>query len=226
MAKVKIKGVIVSDEYKPIYEWFGMDATSPADVHNAIREANGEELEVEINSRGGDVWAGSEIYTILKEYSGKVIGKIQSFAGSAASVAAMAADVLRISPTAQIMIHNVANSASGDYRAMEHNAEILKNYNKSIANAYRLKTGMAEKDLLDLMNQETWLNAQQAKETGFADEIMFDDSNQLVASFNSGTLLPPEVIVKIKNMLVGQQQQPNMAADIAKARLKLLNLRG
>lgn len=198
MPKVQIKGPIVSSSVKWIYEWFDMEATSPKDIEAALVEANGEDLEIEINSGGGDVYAGSEIYTALKDYKGKKTVKIVGRAASAASVIAMAGDTVKISPTAQIMIHNVSSYAEGDYRDMEHQAEVLKNYNKSIANAYILKTGMKQQELLSLMDKETWLNAQRAKEYGFADEVMFDDDNQLVASVNN-IMLPPEVINKIRN---------------------------
>ena len=65
MPKINIKGVIVPNDDKRVYEYFEMDATSPADVISAIEAANGEPIEVEINSPGGDVFSGSEIYTAL-----------------------------------------------------------------------------------------------------------------------------------------------------------------
>jgi len=201
MAKVQIKGPIVSSGVKRIYEWFGIDATSPRDIEKSLVEANGEDLEVEINSGGGDVFSGTEIYTALKDYKGNVTVKIVGIAASAASVIAMAGKKVLISPPAQIMMHNVASFASGDYRAMEHSAEVLKNYNKSISNAYMLKTGLEQEKLLELMNKETWLNAQQAVEYGFADEVMFDDNNQLVASLGSTFVLPQEVINKVRNFI-------------------------
>lgn len=208
IAKVQIKGPIVSSAVKWIYDWFGMDAVSPRDVEKALIEANGEDLEVEINSGGGEVFAGSEIYTAIKGYSGNVTGKIVGIAASAAGVIAMSCKKLLISPTGQFMMHNVSSSASGDYRVMEHSAEYLKNFNKSIANAYMLKTGMEQEKLLDLMNKETWLNAQQAVEYGFADEVMFDDSNQLVASIGSTFILPQEVISKIRNFVEKPTNKP------------------
>lgn len=202
MAKVQIKGPIVSSDVKWIYDWFGIDATSPKDVSQQITDANGEDLEVEINSGGGDVYAGSEIYTALKGHVANVTTRIVGLAASAASVVAMSGKKVMMTPTGQFMIHNVSSRAQGDYRDLEHSAEVLKNHNVSIANAYMLKTGMNQDDLLELMNQETWLNAQQAKEYGFVDEIMFDDNNQLVASVNS-IMLPPEVINKMRNSIKG-----------------------
>jgi len=221
--KIDIKGVIVSNSEKWIYDWFGMEATSPKDVSDQINKANGEEIEIEINSGGGDVFSGSEIYTTIKSYQGNSIAKIVGVAASAAGVAAMGAKKLVISPTAQLMIHNVSiHGASGDYRDMERNAEMLKNYNVSIANSYRLKTDMSQEDLIELMNKETWLNAQRAVELKFADEIMFDEGKKLVASV--GGMLPPEVVNKIRNEIKAKENK--QLINMAQAKLNLLKLQG
>lgn len=204
--KIKIHGVIVSNDDKLVYDWFEMDAVSPEDIEEQLEIAAGEDIDVEINSVGGNVLAGSEIYTMLRDYIGGVKVKIVGLAASAASVVAMAGDKILISPTAQIMIHNVWSTALGDYRSMEHEADVLKGWNKSIANAYMLKSGMPQKDLLELMNKETWLTAQEALNRKLVDEIMFDDGIRLAASVQ-GALLPPEVVNKIKSVLKSQQAQ-------------------
>lgn len=228
MKKIKIAGVIIPNDYQDVYDWFDIEATSPKSVSKQLADANGEEIEVEINSPGGSVIAGSEMYTALMEYKGNVTAKIVGIAASAASVVAMAGGKVLISPTAQIMIHNVSCIAAGDYREMEQTAEALKNYNVSISNAYQLKTGLDQDQLLDLMNKETYFNAQRAKELGFVDEIMFDQSNLLVAS--GSPLLPIETVNKIKNMLAEEKTkaQANTDAEIAAEceRLALLSLKG
>lgn len=220
--KVNIKGPIVGNSDAWIYEWFGIEATSPSMVDKAIEKANGEDLEVEINSGGGSVFAGSEIYTALKSYNGNVTVKIVGLAASAASVIAMAGKKVTMSPTAQMMIHNVSSWAEGDYREMEHTAEILKNANNTIANAYRLKTGKEQDELLELMDNETWMTAQKAKELGFIDEIMFEDI-QLAASTSYSGLLPPEVIAKMRNTIKNPVQNES---DILISKLKFLKLKG
>jgi len=220
--KVKIKGPIISNSDAWIYEYFGIEATSPSMIDKAIEKANGEDLEVEINSGGGSVFAGSEIYTALKSCKGNVTVKIVGLAASAASVIAMAGKKVTMSPTAQMMIHNVSSCAAGDYREMEHTAEILKNANDTIANAYRLKTGKEQKELLSLMDKETWMTAQKAKELGFIDEVMFEDI-QLAASTSYSGLLPPEVIAKMRNTVKNPVQNES---DILISKLKFLKLKG
>ena len=220
MARVNIKGPIVSNSDYSIYEWFGIEATCPKIVHDAIEKANGEELEVIINSGGGSVFPASEIYTALRDYAGNVIVKIVGLAASAASVVAMAGTKVLMSPTAQMMIHNVTTYAEGDYRDMEHTAEILKNANDTIANAYRLKSGKTQEELLALMDDETWMDAKKAKELGLIYEIMFEDV-QLAASAGYSGLLPPEVISTVRNKLQGEK-----ALKAAHAKLNFLKLKG
>ena len=226
--KVNIKGPIISNSDAWIYEWFGIEATSPNSVNKVLEKANGEDIEVEINSGGGSVFAGSEIYTALKSYKGNVIVKIVGLAASAASVIAMAGNKVMMSPTAQIMIHNVSSRAEGDYRDMEHTAEVLRNANDTIANAYRIKTGKTQEELLALMDKETWMTADKAKELGFVDEIMFESDSQLVASTDYSGMLPPEVISKIRNTLKNPNIDMNNDSDILlqKAKLNLLKLKG
>jgi len=197
--KVNIKGPIIESSDQWIYDYFEIEATSPKSVNKAMEDANGEDLEVEINSGGGSVFAGSEIYTALKSYQGNVKVNIVGIAASAASVVAMAGNKISMSPTAQMMIHNVSTYAEGDHREMQHTAGILKNANETIANAYRIKSGMKQADLLSMMDNETWMTADKAKDYGLIDEVMFENEIKLVASLNHLGMLPPEVIEKIRN---------------------------
>lgn len=198
--KIKVSGVIVANDEKWIYDWFDMEATSPRDVMNVLDTADGiEEVEVTINSGGGDVFAGSEIFTELKSYKGNVTTRIVGLAASAASVIAMAGDKVVMSPTAQLMIHNVWSRAGGDYRDMEHMAGVLKGANQTIANAYKMKTGKTDEELLSLMDEETWFTPQDALSNGFIDEVMFDEAPKLAASTQSN-MLPVEIINKLRNM--------------------------
>lgn len=170
--EIDVRGDIVQNDDKWIYDWLDWDATCPADIKNALMaKPTGETLTVLINSGGGSVLAGQEIYTMLRSRNDVEI-KIQSLAGSAASVIAMA-NACEISPVAMIMIHNVSISgASGDYHDMQKNAEILKQMNAALAAAYTEKTGKSMDEILRLMDRETWLTANQAVEMGFADKIM------------------------------------------------------
>lgn len=237
--KIEVKGAIIPDGEQWIYDWFGVPATSAGKVNKLISQAqDGEELEIIINSGGGSVFAGSEIYTTLKSYTkGKVVGKIVGIAGSATSVISMGCHELQISPTGQIMIHNASGVFQGDYNDMELGADILKNINSSIANAYEIKTGKPHAELLKMMNNETWLTAQKALELGFVDKIMFADEAQFKNEVkpDSNGLLPKAVIEKmrnekgknIENLTVENTENSTVEdnkknVELAKARLNLL----
>ncbi|APH22621.1 head maturation protease, ClpP-related [Clostridium botulinum] len=226
--KINVKGTIISNDDKMIYDWFEMDSTCPRDIEESLNKAKkNEEIEVIINSGGGSVFAGSEIYSLLKEYRGKITGKIVGLAASATSVIAMGCDILKISPTAQLMIHRASMISAGNSEDFAKGAEVLEGIDKSIANAYILKTGLKQDELLDMMSKETWLDAKTAKEKGFADEILFDEDNKIVASFNSG-VIPPQIINKLRNEFKNNKEEKQInekELEIAKAKLNLqLNL--
>lgn len=201
MPKVMVKGPIIANDEAWIYDWFDMDYTTPRMVDEQLAAADGAEIEVDINSGGGYVFEGSEIYSALKAYPGNVIVNIVGVAASAASVIAMGGDVVRISPTGQIMIHRSAMLAAGDHEDMSHAAGQLQKTDVSIANAYRLKTGMSEEELLQLMAEETWFTAQDAIEKKLVDEILHDPNGQLkpVANLDAAQMLPAAVVAKMRN---------------------------
>lgn len=207
MKKIDIKGPIISNNEKWIYDFLGMDSAAPKDVTDALPD-DGSDVEIDLNSNGGLVTAGSEIYTALMSYQGKVTINIVGMAASAASVIAMAGNPTRISPVGQIMIHNSAAQAYGDYRDHDQLSGVLKQMNSTMANAYQLKTKLPMDDLLAKMDSETYLSADQAKELGFADEIMFaDDKIKLVADGGSG-ILPQTAIDKIAELV---KPAPNLS---------------
>lgn len=214
--KIEIKGPIISDGEQWIYDWFEIPATSPSSVAKQMKKAsNNEQLEIHINSGGGSVFSGSEIYTMLKDYKGDVIVKIVGVAASAASVIAMSGKKIMMSPTGQIMIHNASTSGRGDHNEHQHTATLLKTIDESIANSYRLRTGMSQEELLGLMEQETWLSPQKALNYKFIDEIMFDNEKILnsmsaIQLKNDGTL-PQEVIDKVRNEL---KKMPNVVNEM------------
>ena len=169
--EIDVRGDIVVNDDKWIYDWMEWDSTCPDDVKSALQTMPaGEKLVVNINSGGGSVMAGQEIYSLLHGRQDVEI-HIQSLAGSAASVIAMA-NTCKMSPVATIMIHNVSMSgASGDYHDMQKNAEILKTMNSALAEAYVAKTGKTKDEILKMMDKETWITAGQALEMGFIDEV-------------------------------------------------------
>lgn len=196
---IEIKGYIVPDDDQFAYDFFGISTTAPQNIRQAIAEANGAPLDVEISTcYGGNVFSGSTIYSALRGYSGGVHIHITGLAASAASVIAMAGPS-DISPTAQLMVHRVSSSAQGNYHAMDTSSASLQEADKSIAAAYVAKSGMSEKDALKMMDAETWITAAKAVELGLVDKIS-DAAPQLVNAAY-GLPLPRAVIEKTRTML-------------------------
>ena len=138
MKRINVYGVIIPNSYKWFYDWFDEDSTCPKDVTKVLNEADGEEIEVYINSPGGIIEAGSEIYTALREYKGETKIKVVGQACSAASIIAMAG-YCEMSPTALMMVHCVSSGARGNHADMEHMAEILRTADDALSNAYIAK---------------------------------------------------------------------------------------
>ena len=197
--KVEIKGEIIPNDYKEIYDYIGWSATCPRDVSDAIQKANGEVLDVEINSPGGDVDSASEIYTALKGYSGTHI-HIVGFCASAASMIAMAGKS-EMASTARMMVHRVSGIAEGNYHEMDGASEAFQKADRSVASAYVAKSGMSEKDVLNMMDKTTYLTADEAVKLKLVDRVMFKtESPQQFAASASG-LLPRAVVDKIRSLL-------------------------
>ena len=218
--RIDIKGTIIPNDYAWIYDWLEWDYAAPKTVQDLISKANGEQLDVYIDSGGGDIFAGSAIYSALRSYQGIVKIHVIGLAASAASVIACAGES-DISPTAMLMVHNVSTETHGDYHEMDKSSETLQKANKAIAAAYVEKTGMSEEDALALMDAETWLPAKEAVEKGLIDKIADTQNVRLVAS--TVKLIPQSVMDKLKNLITDNDEAE---LKLAKAKFEFLNLKG
>lgn len=233
MKNIDVRGTICSNDEKEIYEWLGIEATAPKDVNKALIEADGDDITVLVNSGGGDLMAGNEMYSLLKRYEGATTAEITGFAASAATLVCCGADKCVANPGIQYMIHNVSSIMGGDHRDMETMAEVLQTADVSIANIYRLKTGLTEKELLKMMSHGTqnnglWMDAKKAKEYGFVDEIKGDDGSLAgpITIYNSlfATVLNEEMKERFREAKLGNEKAELKKQQLA--RLALLKLKG
>ena len=164
------------DGYIAQDSWLDDDIT-PKKFKAELMESDGD-ISVWINSPGGDVFAASQIYNMLKEYKGKVTVKIDGLAASAASVIAMAGDEISMSPVAMLMIHNPSILIWGEETDMVKAKEMLSEVKESIINAYEVKTNLPRKKISEMMDNETWMSSNKAVELGFADTILYDDHSE------------------------------------------------
>ena len=164
---LRLEGPIDEDD-------FWGDGVTPKAFRDELDAGEGN-VTVWINSEGGSVFAAAEIYTMLRDYPGKVTVRIASVAASAASVVAMAGDTVQMSPTALLFLHDPSTIAIGNAKDMERAIETLDAVKDSIINAYRAKTGLSRARLSKLMEDESWIHAEEALKLGFCDEILFAD---------------------------------------------------
>ena len=164
-----LEGVIAEES------WWG-DEYTPALFKEELFSGDGPIL-LHVNSPGGDCIAASQIYTMLMDYPFDVTVQIDGIAASAASVIAMAGTRVLMSPTSLLMVHNPWTSAVGDVSEMQKAISMLDEVKESIINAYEIKTGLSRTRISHIMDSETWMNANKAKELGFCDEILFEEEH-------------------------------------------------
>lgn len=170
---LRISGTIAEES------WFDDDIT-PA-IFAAELNAGSGPVTIWLNSPGGDVVAAAQIYNMLIDYPGTVTVNIDGIAASAASVIAMAASTVAMSPVSMLMIHNPATMAVGDKDELARAMSMLESVKNSIINAYQLKTGLSRAKLSKLMDAETWMDARAAIDMGFADELLTGERNPMFA---------------------------------------------
>ena len=160
--------------------WFtGPDACVASDFRKALKGV--KNVTVHINSPGGDVIAGAEIYSALREHSlngeGSVTVIVTGIAASAASIIAMAGDRILMHPVAYMMIHHPWTVAMGDAKELRKAAKVLDVIAEGLVSTYQARTGKDKEELEKMLANETWMSAATCVEEGFADEIYGAGSN-------------------------------------------------
>jgi len=203
----------ISDE-----TWWG-DEVTPQMFRSELNAAEGD-IDLWINSPGGDCYAAAQIYNMLMEYKGNVNVKIDGIAASAASVVAMAGSTVEISPLGMLMIHNPMTVSIGDTHEMERTITFLSEIKESIINAYEIKTGLSRAKISRLMDAETWMNAKKAVELGFADSVLYADVQRPMTDTADGLIFSRAAVTNSLLSKFGQgTQNTNVDAGPFKKRL-------
>jgi ATP-dependent protease ClpP protease subunit len=153
-------------------DWFG-DGFTAKRMSAALRSIGEEnDVLVNINSPGGDVFEAASIYNLLAQHKGHVTVNIIGLAASAASVIAMAGDTVKISKIGFLMIHNSWSVVMGNKDDLREAADILEKFDVSILATYASKVSIEESKIKKMMKEETWVSADEALEFGFVDEVI------------------------------------------------------
>ena len=165
---------------------------SAYNIVNELKEIQASNVNVHINSYGGDVSEGLAIYNTLKSLNKNVTTICDGFACSVASVVFCAGDKRVMSDSSLLMIHNAWTYAAGNSEALRKTAEDLDIITQASVNAYKLTANISEEEIKNLMDNESWITPESAVEMGFATDIVNkkeDGVNQSAFDLIKGKLL-------------------------------------
>jgi len=132
-------------------------------------------IDVRLNSPGGDVFEGITIYNRLKQHNANITVYIDGLAASIASIIALAGDEVIMGEGALMMIHKPMSYAYGNSIELEEMIQRLDDVEEQLVGIYKRKTGLDRTEIKTMLAEETWLDASQAVEMGFADKTMEDE---------------------------------------------------
>ncbi|WP_188353885.1 head maturation protease, ClpP-related [Leuconostoc falkenbergense] len=186
VAQIDIFGDIVSEK------WFD-EETSATSFRDALKELGDvSTINLSINSGGGSVFDGIAIYNMLKSHKATVNVYVEGLAASIASVIAMAGDTITMRSGSMMMVHMPWTLSQGNAEEMRKTADTLEKTGDSIVDIYSERTGIPSDDIRNIMNEETWLSAEEAVEQGWATKL-----DQKEAVMNS---VPKEILGRFSNV--------------------------
>lgn len=211
--------------------WWGDEVTPKQFADDLKKLGDVKEIRVYINSPGGDVFAGQAIYSMLNRHPARVTVYVDGLAASAASLVAMAGDRIVMPKNAMMMVHNPWTFVAGNADTLRQVADDLDKVREAMIPVYEARTGLERARVIELLDAETWMTAEEAVELGFADEI--EEAKAVAASVaGPGRLVINGVTVDLSQykrppkLLVAAEQPktPAQPADDTKLRLLALEL--
>jgi len=177
---IKNKAGSSTDVY--IFDEIGMWGVTAQNFISDIKDLKDTPINLRINSLGGDVFDGLAIYNVIKKRTAKTTVYIEGIAASIATIIALGADEVVMSENSLFMIHNASGGAMGESKDLQKTAQVLDKITRQLAEVYESKTGLSQETIQDMMDEETWLNAQEAFDLGFIDTI--SDAIKVAAKYD------------------------------------------
>ena len=165
-----------------IFDEIGMWGVTAQNFISDIKDLKDTPINLRINSLGGDVFDGLAIYNVIKKRTAKTTVYIEGIAASIATIIALGADEVIMSENSLFMIHNASGGAMGESKDLQKTAQVLDKITRQLAEVYESKTGLSQETIQDMMDEETWLNAQEAFDLGFIDTI--SDAIKIAAKYD------------------------------------------
>lgn len=176
--------------YGDIYDsWWDDESNSASNLKDKLEElGNVSEINLHINSLGGDVVEGIAMFNLLKQHPAKINVYIDGFACSIASVVAMAGDTVYMPKNTYMMIHNCWTWAQGNSKDLRKTAEDLDKIMEGSIESYLAKINISREELIELLNAETYLTAQECYDYGFAD-VLLPISNKAIEESATASIM-------------------------------------
>lgn len=150
--------------------WIGDDTISAKSIREEIEDTT-IPITVYLNTQGGDVFEGIEIYNLFKNHKSDITVEITGLCASAGTFVALGANKVVMDTGTQFMIHQASSFAYGNKEDIQKTLNALESIDKSIISIYKAKTGKSDEELEDMLKKETWFTCEKALENGFIDEI-------------------------------------------------------
>tara|TARA_R110002012_G_scaffold150515_1_gene309866 strand:+ start:1013 stop:2047 length:1035 start_codon:yes stop_codon:yes gene_type:complete len=165
-----------------IFDEIGTYGVTAQDFISEIKGLKDMPINLRINSLGGDVFDGMAMYNVIKRREYKTTVYIEGIAASIATIIALGADEVVMAENSLFMIHNAWGGASGEAKDMRKTAETLEKITSELTDIYVKKTGLSYDAVAQMMDEETWLNAEEAYKLRFIDTI--SDSIKVAAKYD------------------------------------------
>lgn len=183
---------------------FFYDAVSAKAVRRFLAANQGaERINLNVNSRGGEVIEGFAIYNALAKHPAKVVANVDALAASMASIVILAADEVNIASNGRLMIHNPSAGLSGEAKDLRRTADLMDGMREDMISVYAEKTKLSRKQIGEMMDAETWLSAKQAKKLGFVDNVVEAKKAKFTACLAAEDLddyenVPEDVVAEVR----------------------------
>ena len=165
-----------------IFDEIGTYGITAQEFITDIKDLKDTPINLRINSLGGDVFDGMAMYNVIKRREAKTTVYIEGIAASIATIISLGADEVVMAENSLFMIHNAWGGTMGEAKDMRKTAETLEKITGELTDIYRKKTGLSYDALAEMMDEETWLNANEALDMGFIDTI--SDSIKVAAKYD------------------------------------------
>lgn len=154
--------------------WRDDDVINAKDIRESL-ESVSDDIVIKLNSPGGDVFEGIEIYNYLKDHPSNVTVEVTGVAASAATFITAGANEVIMNVGTSLMIHEASTFTWGNKSDIQKTLNALETIDESILSIYSEKTGQSNEQLEEWMNEEKWFTADEAVEFGFADSVKRDN---------------------------------------------------